>query len=66
MYYVLKLFDVNSNMLIEGIYSTRSKAEEKADYYMTHHRNRIRFYDIDIAPLDSKLVNEDVIETLYC
>ena len=66
MYYVLKLFDVNSNMLIEGVYSTRSKVEAKANYYMTHYKERIRFYSIDLVPMDSQLMNEDIIEILYC
>lgn len=65
MHYVLKLFDVNSNMIIEGVYSTKIKAENKADYYMKHYRDKIRFYDIDTVALDSTLVDEDILETLY-
>lgn len=64
MYYVLKLF-INSNMLIEGVYSTKIKAENKANYYMINHRDRIRFYDIDVVGLYSQSVNEDMLETLY-
>ena len=65
MYYILKLFDINENILIEGAYSNKIKAEDKANKYMQQHRDKIRFYDIDVVSLDSNLVNEDIIETLY-
>ena len=65
LYYVLKLYDTKKNITVEGIYSTKGSAEEKAIYYMNNHRDKIRFYDIDTVALDSKLADEDMIESLY-
>ena len=65
MYYVLKLYDTKKNITVEGIYSTKRLAEEKAIYYMNNHKERIKFYLIDTVALDSKLADEDMIESLY-
>lgn len=64
MYYVLKLY--SNSWLIEGVYSTRELAEQKARHYISRHGERIKFYDIECVSLNSKLDNEEIIEGLYC
>ena len=64
MYYVLKLHSEKGNLLIEGIYSTKGSADEKANYYLKYYRNNIKFYSVDEVTINNRLYNENVISKL--
>ena len=51
MLYILKLYDNNNNLIIEGVYSSRIEAEMKANTYL---KIQFAYYDIQEAELDKK------------